>query len=176
MAETDTIEVWKTSLIRRQKRDTSWRKRTRSRHEKRRLYAFIKATRRDGKDTIEAWKTSLLRRQKATRRDGNGHDRGMKNVAYTSSKTRHVVAETDTIEAWKRRYYAVKKVHVVTVTDMIEAWKTSLIRRQKTTRRDGNGHDRGMKNVGDTSSKKRHVVTRRHVEKNNFWTDDVNEL
>jgi len=81
-------------------------------------------------------KTSLLRRQKATRRDGNGHDRGMKNVAYMPSK------------------YAVKNA----------------------TRRDGNGHDRGMKNVGDMSSKKRHVVTRRHVEKNNFWTDDVDEL
>ena len=112
--ETDTIEAWKTSLIRRQKRDTSWRKRTGSRREKRRLYAV----------------------KNATRRDENGQDRGTKNVAYTPSK------------------YAVKNA----------------------TRRDGNGHDRGMKNVGDTSSKKRHVVTRRHVEKNNFWTDDVDEL
>ena len=83
----------------------------------------------------------------------------MKNVAYTPSKTRHVV----------------------TKMDRIEARRTSLIRRQNTpsknaTRRDGNGHDRGMKNVGDTSSKKRPVLTRRHVEKNNFWTDDVDEL
>jgi len=36
-------------------------------------------------------------------------------------------------------------------------------------------HDRGMKNVADTSSNKRQVVTRRHVEKITFgqmmWTN-----
>ena len=99
---------------------TSWRKRTRSRHEKRRLYVVKNATCRDGnghdrgmktsllrrkKDTRRdgnrhdrGMKTSLTRRQKTTRRGGNGHDRGLKNVTYMSSKTRHVVTETDTIK------------------------------------------------------------------------------
>ena len=48
---------------------------------------------------IEVLKTSLIRRQKATRRDGNGHDRGMKNVALYAVKKLHVVTETDAIEA-----------------------------------------------------------------------------
>jgi len=70
----------------------------RSRYKKRRLYAV----------------------KIATRRNGNGHNRGMKNAGYTPYKTRHVT-ETDTIEAWKRRLYVVKKLHVATETDTIEA-------------------------------------------------------
>ena len=67
--------------------------------------------------------------------DGNGHDRGMKNVAYTPSKKRYVVRETYRM-AWKT--YIVKKA------------TRRLYIVIKATRRDGNGHDRGMKNVAYT--------------------------
>jgi len=71
---------------------------------------------------------SLLRRQKATRRDGNGHDRGMKNVAYTPSKNDTSWRKRMRSRHEKRRLYVVKNA----------------------TRRNGNGHDRGMKNIAIT--------------------------
>ena len=58
--------------------------RTQSRHEKRRLYAVINAIRRDGNGHDRGMKKRRLHADiRAIRRDGNGHDRGMKSVAAT---------------------------------------------------------------------------------------------
>jgi len=50
-------------------------------------------------------------------------------------------AHTDTCMLWNWQFIK----HIVTEMNTIEAWKTLLIRRQKETRRDGNGRDRGTK-------------------------------